>query len=60
MYDIFCPHCDTQWLVGTRSIRSFHNTSEGPIAYVECPKGHLLVRYFRQARAEGPDVEVAA
>ena len=60
MYDIFCPHCDTQWLVGTPSIRSFHNTSEGPIAYVECPKGHLLVRYFRHGSAGGPDVEAAA
>lgn len=47
MYDIHCPSCNTRYLVGTRSISSFHNTSEGPIAYVTCPKGHHLIRYFR-------------
>ncbi len=46
MFDIHCHLCDERYLVGSRSIGSFHNTSEGPIAYVTCPEGHHLVRYF--------------
>lgn len=52
MFDINCHICRERYLVGTRSIQSFHNTSEGPVAYVTCPKGHHLVRYFHQAPAE--------
>lgn len=47
MYDIHCPTCDKRYLIGSRSITSFHNTSDGPIAYVTCPAGHHLVRWFR-------------
>jgi len=50
MFDIHCHVCDRRYLVGTRSITSFHNTSQGPIAYVHCPQGHALVRSFRDAR----------
>ncbi len=49
MFTIHCHHCDRQYLLGSRSIGSLHNTSEGPIAYVTCPEGHRLVRYFRPA-----------
>ncbi len=49
MYDIECPTCQTRYLVGTGAITSFHNTSEGPIAYVTCPQGHHLIRYFQPA-----------
>ena len=48
MFDVHCRLCDRRYLVGTRSIASFHNTSDGPIAYVRCPEGHLLVRHFRR------------
>ena len=48
MFDVHCHHCDRRYLVGTRSIASFHNTSDGPIAYLRCPEGHLLVRNFRR------------
>ena len=47
MFDIHCPTCRRRYLVGSRSIRSFHNTTEGPIARVDCPRGHRLVRRFR-------------
>jgi hypothetical protein len=50
MYDIFCPHCNKRFLVGTASIDSFHNTSEGPAAYVKCPQGHHLMRHFRSGQ----------
>ena len=61
MYDIHCPSCDARYLVGTRSISSFHNTSEGPIAYVTCPQGHRLVRYFRTAATVAePETAVAS
>lgn len=62
MYDIHCPICSKRYLIGTRSINSFHNTSDGPIAYVSCPAGHHLVRSFRgrSATAEAdPHPEVA-
>lgn len=60
MFDVHCHHCDRSYLVGTRSIASFHNTSDGPIAYVRCPAGHLLVRNFRRnvtTSAATPDVD---
>lgn len=50
MFEIHCHVCDSHQLVGARSIRSLHNTADGPLAYVESPCGHLLVRYFRDAR----------
>jgi hypothetical protein len=43
MLYIHCPQCERSHLVGTRSIVSFHNTSEGVIAYVKCPEGHITV-----------------
>jgi hypothetical protein len=52
MFDIHCHICDLRYLVGSSSINSLHNTSDGPVAYVECPKGHSLARYFHDARAE--------
>jgi hypothetical protein len=59
MFDIHCHICNCRYLVGTRSITSFHNTSEGPVAYVRCPRGHTLLRSFRDARTH-PVEEVAA
>lgn len=52
MFNLHCHICDQTYLVGTRSIVSFHNTSEGPVAYVRCPDGHTLVRWFQPAAAE--------
>ncbi len=58
MFDIHCHVCDRRYLVGSRSIQSFHNTSEGPVAYVRCPHGHHLVRSFGGARpATQPVIE---
>ena len=54
-FDVYCHHCETRYLLGMSSLRSMHNTSEGPIAYAVCPQGHHLVRHFR---AEG-DVRTA-
>jgi len=51
MFDIHCHLCNRRYLVGSRSIDSFHNTSDGPIAYVRCPQGHRLVRSFAAPRA---------
>jgi hypothetical protein len=52
MFDIDCAPCGRRYLVGTGSISSFHNTSDGPVAYVHCPKGHHLVRCFRSGSTE--------
>lgn len=39
-----CGHDEGQrHLVGTNSLLSLHNTSDGPIAYVRCPNGHTVV-----------------
>jgi hypothetical protein len=57
MFAVHCTACNHRYLVGTRSIISFHNTSDGPIAYLRCPSGHRLIRYFRQ---EPDRAEVAA
>ena len=46
-FDAYCHHCDTRFLIQASAVRSVHNTSEGPIAYVTCPHGHHLVRRFR-------------
>lgn len=43
MFYIHCPQCERSHLVGTGSIVSLHNTSEGVIAYVKCPEGHITV-----------------
>jgi hypothetical protein len=58
MFDIHCDSCDRRYLVGTRSIIAFDNTAEGPVARTRCPRGHLVVRYFRPDRA--PAAGVAA
>lgn len=52
MFDIHCHICEERYLVESHSITSFHNTSEGPVAYVTCPEGHRLVRYFRIGAAD--------
>lgn len=45
-FDAYCHHCDTRYLMTMSSLKSVHNTSEGPIAYAVCPQGHHLVRRF--------------
>ncbi len=59
MFNLHCHICDQTYLVGTRSIVSFHNTSEGPVAYARCPEGHLTVRYFHDDRARQGTVSAA-
>lgn len=53
MFDITCAACRQRYLVGTRSIRAFRNTDEGPVAVVRCPLGHLTEHEFR-ARTGAP------
>ena len=47
MFLLHCSGCDDdegqRHLVGTNSLLSLHNTSDGPIAYVRCPNGHVVV-----------------
>ncbi len=43
MLFIHCPECDHRYMVGTRSIVSMHNTSDGVLAYVRCPEGHVTL-----------------
>jgi len=50
MFDIYCPHCESPYLMSTPQIISTHRTSNGPVAYVKCPHGHLLVKEFRPNR----------
>lgn len=57
MFDVHCHHCERTYLVGTRSIVSYHKTSTGQIAYVRCPDGHLLIRNLRH-RYTTPTVAV--
>lgn len=52
MFDIYCPHCKSRYLLSTADIISTHRTSNGPIAYVHCPHGHHLVREFRTNRTQ--------
>ncbi|MEM9467727.1 MAG: hypothetical protein AAGA90_20290 [Actinomycetota bacterium] len=48
-FDVHCHHCDQRYLLQSSALGSIHNTSDGPIAYATCPKGHRLVRRFRAA-----------
>ena len=50
MFDIYCPHCELRHLLSTTQIISTHRTADGPIAYVHCPQGHLLIKEFRANR----------
>ncbi len=50
MFDIYCPHCQLPHLMETKTILSTHSTSDGPVAYVRCPNGHLVVKEFRANR----------
>ena len=43
MLHIHCPVCNHRYMVGTRSIVSMHNTSDGVLAYVRCPEGHVTL-----------------
>lgn len=43
MLQIHCPVCNHRYMVGTSSIVSMHNTSEGVLAYVRCPEGHVTL-----------------
>lgn len=47
MFSITCHRCGHRELTTTRSILSLHNTSEGPVAYVRCSKGHPTLTWFR-------------
>ena len=47
MFKLHCHLCEADHLVGSRSILSMHNTSEGVIAYARCPQGHTVVVDFR-------------
>ncbi len=38
---IHCPHCETNHLVGYRSLVEVQNTEYGPVAFAHCPHGHL-------------------
>jgi hypothetical protein len=60
MFDIHCHHCETRYLLSLSQIDSLHNTSEGPIAYATCPRGHHVVRRFRVQRDPRPRVAQAA
>lgn len=59
MFTIHCHICDEELLVGSRSIVSMHETSDGPIAYVRCPHGHLVVHEFRRRLSRQVDVDAA-
>lgn len=48
-FDVHCHVCDARYLIQSSGIQSLHNTSEGPIAYAQCPHGHRLIRRFRRA-----------
>jgi hypothetical protein len=52
VFDITCFTCQQRYLVGTRSIRAFRNTDDGPVAIVRCPSGHLLEHEFRARTAQ--------
>lgn len=57
MLTIHCHRCSRSHLVGTRSIVSMHHTSEGPVAYVRCPEGHLTMQEFGREVAAAPEPE---
>ncbi|MFP3906171.1 MAG: hypothetical protein ACLFRV_04845 [Acidimicrobiales bacterium] len=43
MFTFHCNRCDTTHTGSSRDVVSVHTTSEGRIAYVRCPLGHLSV-----------------
>lgn len=38
---IHCPYCETNHLVGYRSLVEVQNTDHGPVAFARCPHGHV-------------------
>ena len=54
MFTIDCPICGQELLVGPRRIEALHQTAEGPVAEVRCPRGHLVVHEFRHGRTTLP------
>ena len=46
MINFHCNRCGTAHTGTSRDLVSTHRTSEGPIAYVRCPHGHLSVVAF--------------
>lgn len=53
MFAVTCSPCHQRYLVGTRAIRAFRNTPDGPAAVVACPAGHLVEHEFH-TRAPRP------
>lgn len=47
MFDIHCPTCNQRYLATTRRLDSLHNTADGPLACLQCPKGHSVAHFFR-------------
>lgn len=47
MFDLRCQACDAVYLVGARSLVSLQHTTEGPVGYLRCPRGHVTVVEFR-------------
>lgn len=39
MFSVHCPEAGAEVLLGPRSIRSMHNTSEGVVSYFRCRCG---------------------
>lgn len=46
MFTFRCNRCDTTHTGSSRDVVSVHATSQGRIAYVRCPLGHLSVLSF--------------
>ena len=51
MFVIHCTTCDRDYLVGTRSIHTFENGPDGPVATARCPQGHVHEVRFRSRPA---------
>lgn len=50
MFSIYCTTCSERHLVGTRQIIRFENTTNGPVADVQCLQGHVVTTDFGRLR----------
>ncbi len=60
MFVIHCSTCGRDYLVGTRSILSFTNGPDGPVATARCAEGHVHEVRFRSGASPRSDTGAAA
>ena len=57
MFDLFCDTCEITYLVDTHFLISLHNTTNGPVGFARCPRGHRTIVRFHERPAGTAEID---